>query len=406
MEERLGFLYPLPATVFGIIISLQLTGLPIPFPSYTIPSITIISTLLCFRKFEGFNKNMFFLMVYLPLNILLANPDPRFRSWGRLLIFFTVLFAASPLLQGEYARAFRKQMLKTFLFTGLILSVISFIFYFLRINLMKLEGEYITDYENATGGFAGIFKQSMLLGPISGLATLAILYYGFVTQKKKLFWLLIPCVGSLLFSASRSAFVATIIASLLIIWKLVEKKRLFFEILIGTLLALIVSYPLWVPSTSGLRIKQERNEQIEGRFGSRSIKWEERIYEFSAKPVIGWGFSSQNPDSRDDWNKETGTIEPGSSWLAILSMTGLVGFLLFTVILLKSFHLAEKSSSKDKPLFIAILVLFCIHMVAEGYVFAGGSQLCLVLWLTIGCNYDLGYPTTPEEEAEEITHSV
>lgn len=41
-----------------------------------------------------------------------------------------------------------------------------------------------------------------------------------------------------------------------------------------------------------------------------------------------------------------------------------------------------------KMLFTGLFTFVLIHMVAEGYILSGGSFLCIVSWLIIGCAYD------------------
>ena len=42
-------------------------------------------------------------------------------------------------------------------------------------------------------------------------------------------------------------------------------------------------------------------------------------------------------------------------------------------------------------LLCGVLTLFFVHMFAEGYIFAGGSFLAFMLWLTVGVATDSKY---------------
>lgn len=42
----------------------------------------------------------------------------------------------------------------------------------------------------------------------------------------------------------------------------------------------------------------------------------------------------------------------------------------------------------EGALLTAILILVGVHMVAEGHIFSGGSYLCFLVWIIIGCATD------------------
>ena len=86
------------------------------------------------------------------------------------------------------------------------------------------------------------------------------------------------------------------------------------------------------------------------------------------------------------------TIESGSSWLSVLSMTGIIGFLIIMRIYSKSVISAYKFG-KD-PLLISILTLLSVNMFTEGYIFFGGSFLAFLFWITIGVCSDKKYGLT------------
>ena len=124
---------------------------------------------------------------------------------------------------------------------------------------------------------------------------------------------------------------------------------------------------------------------------SRNTLWDERIYEFKTSPIFGIGFAS-SLDKSSILIKESGSLEPGSSWLAILAMTGILGFLSFSLLMLetvmkvlKNFH---KNRSMQYSVYFGTLIFFSISFFAEGYVFAAGSPLALIFWMTLGVSMD------------------
>ena len=122
-----------------------------------------------------------------------------------------------------------------------------------------------------------------------------------------------------------------------------------------------------------------------GIFDSRSEKVNARWNEFRESPIIGIGFSVI--DTKYDRIKVNGAIEPGSSWLGILSMTGIIGFLLFFAIIYRSWLIVH---NRRLSLYDGLIVVISIHMLVEGYVFSAGSLQCIVLWTILGTSFDFG----------------
>jgi O-antigen ligase len=127
-------------------------------------------------------------------------------------------------------------------------------------------------------------------------------------------------------------------------------------------------------------------EEQEDAFFTRAALWDMRIQEFESSPLIGVGFASVDPEISTRFDEEEGRVEPGSSWLAVLSMTGLLGFIPIVIMILKCGIFMFKD--KNQPLLSAflggMLFLFVVHMFAEGYVLSAGSGLFFYFWLTVG----------------------
>ena len=123
-----------------------------------------------------------------------------------------------------------------------------------------------------------------------------------------------------------------------------------------------------------------------GTLSSRQSLWNERIKEFKSSPIYGVGFSSQKEIRIDIRTLNTGAVEPGTSYGAVFAMTGLLGGIPFLMILAS--QILKKPSAAFGMLVISpaqvCLVFFGMHMMVEGYVFAAGSPLCALLWLSVG----------------------
>jgi len=112
--------------------------------------------------------------------------------------------------------------------------------------------------------------------------------------------------------------------------------------------------------------------------------------EFASSPIIGIGFQTVSLTGSDSPNRR-GNIEPGSSWLAVLSMTGIVGLCFVLIIFYRAWHVSKYVNNNNTILFQGLLLFMSIHMLVEGYIYAGGSFLCMLLWLIIGVSVDNRY---------------
>lgn len=163
----------------------------------------------------------------------------------------------------------------------------------------------------------------------------------------------------------------------------------------------MLTFPLWERAADGVIKKQEGNVKAGSQFNSRGSKWDARIEEFAGSPVFGVGFSAQDPDGKDEYDKRNGTIEPGSSWLAVLSMTGAVGFVLIVLMLVFPLFYLRDNPNPFNALLLGLLVFFFLSFIAEGYIFAGGNPLCFIAWLVFGCANDAREGYFEEEDLEE-----
>lgn len=377
------------AVIFILFISSNLLGDINGIP--TIANVAIGCFIAFFILTKGGNIDicMMTFILYLPIELLLAQPDPRFHSWERLGLFVAMMASISPLLQSEYARAFRLYALQFFIFIIVVASIGSFFAYFLGINMMVRNNS--SDYIGIAGHFGGLFNHSMKLGPMASLASLFLIYKGFITKKNWIFFLAALCACAVLLSASRGSFIGLIIGAYFLMYRYSEDKRHLIKILITTLLLLAITYPIWNGTMTGLAQKQAGNVEMGGTLHSRSLKWYCRIREFISNPIWGVGFSSIDPNTPEYWNKQTGIIEPGTSWLAILSMTGLLGFILFMRIYWKAYTLVKETINNRGIILYTFLVFFAVHFITEGYVFAAGNPVCIIFWLLLACCCDMQY---------------
>ena len=152
---------------------------------------------------------------------------------------------------------------------------------------------------------------------------------------------------------------------------------------------LSLSYPLYSDFAQGVITKQQANEASGGTFSSRDVKWKNRIAEFEKSPLCGIGFASISLDTEEGgMTNRTGVVEPGSSWLAVLSMTGILGAIPIALLLIGTlFRLLKKiriQANYNLVILFVLLFVCIVHQFFEGYALAGGSYLCFFFWLLLG----------------------
>lgn len=361
-----------------------------------VPSVVLYAALIGYAVYQLLRQNMEFdwfltaFLIYVPLALLVISPDAIFHSWERFVLFTLLILCVSPIFTSKESIKNRLEMFKMLLFVCVIIGVGSFFARFLGINFMKT---YNRDFMSQTGLFGGLTTHSMMLGPIAGIGALYMAFIAYLFRKK-LYWVLSSLSAiSVLFSASRSALAAMVAGFTIMLFRLSGSVNKFaissvICIMIGT-----ASFPLWESALDSVRAKNEANIKAGGTINSREKLWTSRINEFRNSPIFGVGFCAIDRTTSKDINldKRTGMVESGSSWLIILSMTGLVGAMLLVPVFVRSYLTAYRDEDSFSALVCGILTLFFVHMLAEGYIFYGGSQMAFMLWLTVGVAMDCKY---------------
>lgn len=309
---------------------------------------------------------------------------------GAAYLIYICALCFSPIITGPYLNNNRLLLYRGLIKVFLLFSVASFIGYFFGINFFVYHGELL-DLEDA-GHFSGFTNQSMVLGPIASISSIycltRLLTLHSSEKKSLLVWglLSISSIGSVMLSASRSALLGAIAAFIVTLFVFFKGRLSRFIRYIAIIIVLLcLSFPLWRSLTKGVIEKNEVNVSQGSAMYSRQQKMGARIYEIRKSPILGIGFSAVDP-SVDEVDKVNGVIEPGSSWLCVFSMSGILGFIVFVYINIASLRAAYTriENKKAAALLLGILTFFFIHMMVEGYVFAGGSLLCAFYWLTHG----------------------
>lgn len=354
-------------------------------------AILIIALLLTFFQstIKRLSTGMSFIYICCMLSIVLNDIPYVYQPWARFALFAIVTVIASPFIQSDFYDKFRINLFKYIHNLFLLLIVLSI--------------PYIIVIERSEEGlFTGITNHSMLLAPISAITLITLIYYLYLNKFNRIVILILIVFSfmALLLAASRISLAGFVAAAVFFFYrKNKNNMREFAKTGISILAIFILTYPLWNGYMEGIEKKNEAS--INAKTGemdlasSRETLWAQRISEFKSSPIVGIGFCyAPYAIGMDELSGEvelastdTGIIEPGSSWLGVLSMTGLLGAMGILALWINSFRMCFKMEKKDKLYAIylsSMMVFWSVHMIAEGEIFSAGGVLCFMVWLGVG----------------------
>ena len=334
-------------------------------------------------------------MILLGINALLLSTDSIFDAKKRYCFFALVMTVCSPLIKTVRAVVFRQYIFKYTMFAMMPLAVGSFFCFLGGVNMMPYNRGRLTDvgafleYESRGGLFSGLFTHSMTLGPISALVAL-IFFVIYQKCGKKIFMVMFFCSAlAVVMSASRAALLALLVPIFYITFFASNTPKRMKRIIGLLLVGVLFATPFAERAFTGLVNKQiNRLEQNDGKLNSRIAKFQARFNEFCDSPLWGIGFATI--DERYDV-QNNGQIEPGSSHLAVLSMTGLIGICSYIIVLLHAFNTIKKSNDFRALMLQGLFMAYFVHMWFEGYIFGAGGILCFLFWLIISQCFDYKY---------------
>ncbi len=360
-------------------------------PSFDIAYYCFMAVVLCIVILKGGvgikSWAMILLYAFCALSIVFNTIPVYFKAPLRLVSFFIVSMVAAPGISSKFIDKFRCDTFTLLQYFMAIMTLISFPLYLMGINAMALE----------SNGQSGITTHSMLMGPVAANAFIFAIYKLLVEKKwrkggnAKIFFTTVMIISfpMILLSRSRTTILAAI-GGLLVLLVLKSKFKVsrFMNMAILIVAVGALTYPIWDKYTTGVAEKNEGSINAGGITSSRDALWQDRIDEFKSSPIIGIGFASVEKGSVD---MIYGHVETGNSWLTLLSMTGLLGFIAFFFVFKGAIRRIKLYILKaDAPSYCfvgALLAFYAIHMIAEGYIFGAGNFLFFNLWLTIGVIY-------------------
>lgn len=325
----------------------------------------------------SFRLSVIALILSCLLSILFNEIPAHFRSHERLLSLIIILALCSPLLITDSLVKFRLYFLNYILVAITALVLVSFIL--LTTGIIPLSYPY-----------NGITVHSMILGPMAALTFIFSIYSLLFKGASKIltFVIILSSLVMVMVSSSRSTILSLIVSFLFLLFKYNSGiKSGKIRGVIYVLLVIVISFPLWGNYLEGVQKKMRNNIERGSPFASRESIWKERLSEFKSSPIIGIGYASKTINKFD--NEEKSQVELGSSYLGILSMTGLIGLISFLVIFRTYMIRMLLSKAQNAIMMGSIAVFLLIHMAFEGYILGSGNSLMLLFWLVMGCSVSI-----------------
>lgn len=243
------------------------------------------------------------------------------------------------------------------------------------------------------GLFFGLMGHTMILAPVSALAAIDL----FCTRKfRKSRWqpvLTILCCLVCVGAGSRGAVLGLTVG---ILTHVAHRREgiavLFMACLAMGAIGLVQPDDTYGVAEADLGAGLWAELTAKGTNDTRGHLWAARIEEFRESPVVGVGFQEQKIYRLETAEK---FIEPGSSYLAILSMTGLMGatgFVWVVTTIAGSLYTRNCAIPAEyRDLLRGWIAFFSVHLVIEGYIFSCGSLISFLFWLAAGCTVSLDY---------------
>lgn len=303
-------------------------------------------------------------------------PRECFLKWAA---WCALVVAVGPLIASKKAALCRQSSWRTTRLLLVLVGVSSAFWFLFNLPVM------------GKGRFTGVTIHSNLSGPLAGLAVL--ISFIVAIHRRSWKWGVIAAVCSLpcIVSGSRAGLVALGVAALVV---LLVRFRLNQAAVLVAILGFVTYFLLDrgvfnMPSlqtlTSYLREK--------GLANTREHLWEARLYEFRQHPWIGIGVGMAEGAGGGYLEDNRFNVEPGSSYLAVLAMTGIVGVTGFAITILYMAITVARSfpafSPQNQAEILGVAAFLAVHALAEGWILAVGSPFTFLFWLICGRALDL-----------------
>lgn len=346
----------------------------------------VLYSLLNVIKFKGYTYNIFavlFILIAITSTLVnLSETEAIFKPEQRIVMLILVMIVFSPIITNRPIYTFRKKLL-IYLLTGLsITSLIS--------SVLGLLGRGFID-----GYLVGWYDFPNSLGYAQGLTIIALAsFLGVVSLKLKLL-----CIGGILvtivaipLTGTRTAFYS--IPLVLVGYAFLKSRNIkkMFQILAIVIVGGILFFN-YVNLDTSIIERKNKLQEVEG--SSRDGLWKARINEYEQSPIIGIG--TFRADTRWSIVNKNGNVEAGNSFLMMLSMNGLLGFLNFCLLYLSVVvpfckYILKKRKFGLSPFEIMLSLVITynfISMQQAGLLLNVGLYFTGINWLTLSLAYKI-----------------
>ena len=231
------------------------------------------------------NSNLFILFILLIVISSLINMMLDLR----LVLFSFILILTCPIYTSLRWHLYKKRIMKN-LFIGFIgVVLINLYAKMIGYNLraMTQQWEDLTDKQ-----FSGFCDQPMWLAAAAAVSTIFCAYLVFVQDKKKrlqkyIYIILLLCsIYVTMISGSRSAFLAAMGATGIVLYLLVKNKARLIKYFMGSAIVVLALSPvLFSRNTIGAMMAKQESQEETGNT-SRDGLWSDRMAEFKSSPLI------------------------------------------------------------------------------------------------------------------------
>jgi len=368
-------------------------GIDIPLPVLSLLSVSVVLT--AWSREVVVNRPLLALVVVLGAGLILHPfPETMLRS-GRFLAFVIGLIGFSPLLvSGKLCRC-RDMIAGSIYVTMSVMVSVSFLVWISCLAVVGNDAILFTWFHHY--GFRGVFRMGMTLSPIS--ATVAIIALSRLidsgSRRQAVVSACLFSVGVVMCLAGGSRIALAGLCVSLVAFAILKRHALkgLFKRKAAKVAALCMLSLIAISMPSALSVIAYKSRVAENHGSliySRLTLWENRMEEFRSSPVIGIGYANEFP-SPQNGGGDLHKLEPGSSWLSLLSYGGVIGagtFLVFLILLTR--RLLRNRSDRRFPLCASLLLFFLINGISEGWLLFAGSLISPLFWLTTSRIWEMG----------------
>ena len=296
----------------------------------------------------------------------------------RLFAFIVLIVSCTPITNSYSLYIFRERYLYHCLMLFPIIALASVFCYFADINYLDIEGTGIDTLD-----FSAFFPHPLWLGAALGLSNVVLMWL-LLSVRSRIYVtifliILLLSVYVSIVAASRSAFFGSVLAMVVLI--LVKLHNLKKILTAGVIIAIfvVVFLPVYLAGASRM---QNKFAESQGKYGSRTELFTSGLSHFEENPLLGHGFAIGYNAKGE---KVVGRMESGSGWLSILLQTGIVGFIIVCILILKVRKTFPYMLNDDKLLlYFCSFLYLCFHSTFEGYLLTIGYYPCILFWTLLG----------------------